>query len=197
MLLSNKILTPWGFSLCISILAMSCTTYTPKPHGYPRFDFPKKSYVSFKSNAPYAFEIPSYAVMAQDTDRNTEPYWYNLNFPDFDVTVHLSYKPFDNQDQLDSLTEDAYHMAMKHDIKAEDIHETEIHDTARNNYGVLYDFYGKTATPFITDEREHYLRGALYFNQDNNNDSVSPVVDFLKSDLIHMIETVEWKSSEP
>lgn len=186
--------------LFIAAILSACTTYTPRPHGYPRFDFPERSYTEFNSNAPYSFEIPEYSVMSQDTDRNTEPYWYNLNFPKFDVTVHLSYKNFNNQRALDSLTEDSYHLAMKHDIKAEDIHQTEILDTATGSYGVLYDFFGRTATPFnfyITDEKKHFLRGAFYFNSDNNNDSVAPVVKFLKKDLLHLIETVEWSSTEP
>ena len=184
----------------VSALAIGCTTYTPRPHGFPRFDFPDRSYVSFNSDAPFSFDIPDYAVMEKDTDANTEPYWYNLTFPRFDVTVHLSYKNFTGEKQLDSLTEDAYHLAMKHDVKAEDIHETEILDTSSGSYGVLYDFFGQTATPFnfyITDEKKHYLRGALYFNSDNNNDSVAPVVKFLKDDLLHLIQTVEWRSIEP
>jgi len=198
MIKRSSISSVLSFAL-VSIFAICCTTYTPRPHGYPRFDFPERSYATFKSDAPYSFEIPKYAVMQKDTDSNTEPFWYNLTFPRYDVTVHLSYKNFTGQKQLDSLTEDAYHLAMKHDVKAEDIHETEILDTTTGSYGVLYDFFGQTATPFnfyITDEKQHYLRGALYFNSDNNNDSVAPVVKYLKEDLLHLIETVEWHTSE-
>lgn len=176
----------------------SCSEYTPKPHGFPRIEFPERSYQLTRLNAPYLFEVPDYAVLEPDSDPNTEQHWYNLNFPQFDATVHLSYKSFGTQDALDSLTEDAYKLAMKHTIKAEDIRETEIVDTVTGNYGVLYDFYGRTATPFnfyITDEKRHFIRGAFYFNQHASSDSVAPIFDFLKEDLIHLIETLQWKRS--
>jgi gliding motility-associated lipoprotein GldD len=182
----------------MGLIFYSCSNYTPKPHGYPKIEFPEKQYTQFKGAAPFSFEIPTYAVMQSDTDQNSEAYWYNLQIPTFDATLHLSYKHFNQASTLDRLTEDAYELAMKHNVKAEDIHETEIRDTVKGNYGVLYDFFGKTATPFnffLTDEKEHYIRGAFYFNQNANIDSVAPIFDFLKSDLLRLINTLEWEST--
>jgi hypothetical protein len=39
----------------------------------------------------------------------------------------------------------------------------------------------------------HFLRGALYFNTAPNIDSMGPVVDFVKKDMDHLIETFQWK----
>ncbi|MCB9246064.1 MAG: gliding motility lipoprotein GldD [Flavobacteriales bacterium] len=178
------------------VLLPACTEYTPRPHGYPRIEFPERKYVQASTDAPYQFELPAYASLEKDTDPNSEKFWSNIRFPQFDATVHLSYKMFNSRSALDSLTEDAYKLAMKHTIRAEDIRETEIMDTSSGNYGVLYDFYGRTATPFnfyITDEKKHFLRGAFYFDKEANSDSVSPIFDFLKEDLIHLIETLEWQ----
>jgi len=186
--------------VCVGLFLTGCTTYLPKPHGYPRTDFPQRNYREFKSESPFSFEIPTYAIMEKDTDSNTEEHWYNLLFPIFDATVHMSYKHFNSVKSLDSLTEDAYRLAMKHTVKAEDIHETEIRDTANGTYGILYDFFGRTATPFnfyITDEKEHFIRGAFYFNQNANSDSVAPIFQFVKKDLLNIIETVRWDSNEP
>ncbi len=181
----------------VSALFESCANYTPKPHGYPRTDFPARSYQIFDDAAPFSFEIPSYAIMERDTDSNTESHWYNMLLPQFDATVHMSYKHFSKSNMLDSLTEDAYRLAMKHTVKAEDIRESEFRDTSTGTYGILYDFYGRTATPFnfyITDEKNHFIRGAFYFNQNANSDSVMPIFKFLKKDLSHLISTVEWKT---
>jgi gliding motility-associated lipoprotein GldD len=54
----------------------------------------------------------------------------------------------------------------------------------------------EAASPFqfyLTDSTKNFVRGALYFNTVPNNDSLAPVIDFLKQDIIHMIETFRWK----
>ena len=54
----------------------------------------------------------------------------------------------------------------------------------------------EAASPFqfyLTDSVDHFVRGALYFNVVPNNDSLAPVIDYLKDDMRHMIETFEWK----
>ena len=66
--------------------------YVPKPKGYFRIDLPKKQYVLFDSTYPYTFEYPVYAKVVFDTEKIAEPYWMNLEFPQFKGKVHLSYK---------------------------------------------------------------------------------------------------------
>ena len=45
----------------------------------------------------------------------------------------------------------------------------------------------------ITDSTDHFLRGALYFKTATKNDSLAPAIEFLKSDIIHLLNTLEWK----
>jgi hypothetical protein len=37
------------------------------------------------------------------------------------------------------------------------------------------------------------LRGALYFNTALKSDSLAPVIEYLKKDVIHLLNTLEWK----
>ena len=46
---------------------------------------------------------------------------------------------------------------------------------------------------YTTDMAQHFLRGALYFNTATQNDYLAPVIAFIKEDIIHMIQTLEWK----
>jgi hypothetical protein len=39
----------------------------------------------------------------------------------------------------------------------------------------------------------HYLRGSLYFATEPNADSLAPVISYFREDIIHMIETLNWK----
>jgi len=52
------------------------------------------------------------------------------------------------------------------------------------------------ATPisfWLTDSSNHYLRGALYFNNPPNNDSLQPVIEYIREDILEMINGFEWK----
>ena len=45
----------------------------------------------------------------------------------------------------------------------------------------------------MTDSTEHFLRGALYFNVEPNNDSLAPVLTFIEEDVRHLVNTFRWK----
>jgi gliding motility-associated lipoprotein GldD len=168
--------------------------YSPKPRGYPRIPFPEKKYELFSGECPYQFEIPTYSHISKDKHQGAEPCWLNVEFPQFRATVHLSYKEIQNN--LDKYLDDSHQFAGKHQIKATGMDEiTVIRDSARV-YGLLFDISGNTASSlqfYLTDSTRHFLRGALYFNTVPNIDSLKIVVDFLKQDVLHLINTTAWK----
>lgn len=179
----------------------SCNSeYTPKPKGYYKISFPQKEYRQYSSEiCPFTFEYPKYAEINIDTiflDTVPEnPCWLNLEFPNFNGTIHISYKEINKNNTLNKLVEDAHQLAFKHTIKAEYIDERRIF-TANNVYGLFYDVGGNTASSvqfFLTDSTSHFLRGALYFNTKANADSLAPVIDFVKKDVLYLINTLKWK----
>lgn len=187
--------------LIIVLLAASCNSdYTPKPRGYFKIDFPKKAYQTFdRPGYPYSFEYPVYAQVVQDTtffDQKPEnPYWININFPQFGGRIYMSYKDI-GKNNFDSLVNDAFTLSYKqHTYKASAI-EPQPFTTANGIEGVYFTLKGNTATAnqfFATDSVKHFLRGALYFNATPNEDSLRPVNKFLKQDMEHLIETLRWK----
>jgi len=79
------------------ILSACNSTYTSKKTGYYKIDFPERKYVSFqKEGFPYTFEYPAYAQVVKDStyfDQDVQnPYWVNIDFPDFGGRIFLSYK---------------------------------------------------------------------------------------------------------
>lgn len=184
------------FLCCTVYILAGCNEYTPKKYGYPKVSYPKKSYETFSSNCPFEFQKATYAIVERDTHELAEPCWYNVRFPKFEATLYLSYKHFDQPESLDTLSEQAYSLAMKHNVKADVINETEIMDTSRGYYGVLYDLHGESATPFnfyLTDEKQHYIRGSFYFDNVTNSDSILPIYNWIKEDVMHLIKSFEWK----
>ena len=96
--------------------------------------------------------------------------------------------------------EQTYEMNVKnHIIKAEAINEQVISNPQKKVYGILYDLKGNTATAvqfYVTDSINHYLRGSLYFAAEPNTDSLAPVKEFFREDIIHLIETLKWKEEK-
>lgn len=169
--------------------------YSPKPKGYCRIDFPKKSYQRFDSACAYQFEIPSYSHLVRDTGPDTEPCWYNLEFPRFKATLYMSYKPVNNN--LAKYLDDSHQFAKRHQIKATGLDEVVIVRDSAHVYGLLFDITGNTASSlqfYLTDSTKHFLRGSLYFNSVPNIDSLQIVIDFLKQDVLHLINTTSWKN---
>jgi len=170
--------------------------YSPKPRGYFRIDLPEKSYIKFDSTFPYAFEYPEYANIEKDPHSPKEKYWINIEMHDFNATIHLSYKPINNN--LIDYLEDSYTLVTKHIPKADAIYDSLIVDPNRNVFGLSYKIAGSAvASPyqfFLTDSSSHFLRGALYFNTIPNNDSLQPVIDFVINDIEHLISTLKWNN---
>lgn len=186
---------------CLFTFLSSCNSeYTPKPRGYFKIDLPKKEYKVFNEPGyPYTFEYPVYGNVVRDSlffDQHPEnPYWINIDFPEFKGRVHISYKDI-GKNNFDTLVNDAFTMSYKqHTYKASAI-QPEPFTTPNKVGGVYFTLRGNSATAnqfFATDSTKHFLRGALYFAATPNADSLQPVNDFLKKDVVHLINTLRWK----
>jgi gliding motility-associated lipoprotein GldD len=180
------------------ILVVSCgDNYFPKPRGYFRIDFPQKKYRTFDTIFPYSFEYPVYTKIVPDNSTLAEPYWINIIYPSFHAQLHISYKVI--KGDLKNYLEDSRTLVNKHIPKASSISQREYADPVNKVYGLVYNIKGSEAASvyqfYLTDSTRNFLRGALYFDLVPNNDSLSPVIDFLKADIEHMISTFRWKNS--
>ncbi|MGZ4099778.1 MAG: gliding motility lipoprotein GldD [Bacteroidia bacterium] len=184
--------------LVLVLVFISCDDedpiYSPKPRGYCRINFPKKEYRLFDTTCPYQFEIPKYSRIVGDNRKDAQPCWYNIEFPQFRATLHLSYKPVSNN--ISNFIDTSHYFALKHQIKATGMDETPILRDSSKVYGLLFDIGGNTASSlqfYLTDSTRHFLRGSLYFNVVPNIDSLKIVVDFIRQDVLHLINTTRWK----
>lgn len=175
------------------------TSYTPKPTGYFKIDFPPKEYQQFNQPGyPYTFEYPAYAHIIKDTtffgDATENPWWINVDFPQFSARIYLSYKII-GQYKLDSLLNDAFNLTNKHAVKASYIDDS-LMNVTENVHGTFFKVEGNVATAnqfFLTDSTKNFLRGALYFDATPNEDSLRPVNQFLVDDMKHLINSFRWK----
>ena len=183
-------------SLACSRKTAEDNSYTPKPKGYPRIDLPKAQYVSLGNGHPYSFEYSKYAVIKPDTFKNAEPHWIFVYYPDFKANIQLTYKAVNNdKTQLAKMIADAHKLAAKHNVKASSIEDFVLKTPSGKSVGLI-ELDGEVPSYlqfYTTDSTKHFLRGALYFNTATAKDSLAPIIEYVKKDLIQMINTLKWK----
>ena len=204
----------------VVIFFMGCNSvYTSKKHGYFDIELPAHSYKTYdQPGFPYSFEYPVYAVPVKDTtyfdSKPENDYWINIDFPQFDARIFLSYKAIGGKsvyklkgsdgvyrdsigiNQFDKMVNDAFNLTNKNEAVATSIKDS-VFKTANNVTGVFFKVGGNAATAtqfFVSDTVHHFLRGALYFSATPNSDSIKPVQKFLEEDIRHLISTFKWKN---
>ncbi len=185
-------------ALVVACIAISCDRQSnplPKPRGYFRIDLPEKAYTKVDTLDKYSFECPHYALVTPDPYSPEEKDWINIEMPQFKGSIHLTHKPVNGN--LSEYLEDVHTMVTKHLQKANGVRDSLIVNEEHQVYGLFIEMDGKgVATPmqfYLTDSTRNFLRGALYFNFKPDNDSMQPVINFIREDIDHLIETFEWK----
>ena len=168
-------------------------TAIPRPYGYFRVDLPAHSYRMIDTlNLPYRFEIPKNAVLIS-RDSKDGKFWVDIDYPKLNATIYCSYKPVNGN--LIDLLEDTRKIVYKHSVRADGIGEKAYDHKENNVHGILYDLKGNAASSFqffVTDSINHFLRASLYFNNRPNYDSLTPIIAFIRQDMVHLVQTLEW-----
>lgn len=192
--------------VCIAIatICASCQqdekVAKPRPKQYPKIDWPADGMVAQEPGyCDFSIEIPEYAILikkekAKPTDLRDDC-WFDIRMDHFNATVHCSYYPIDQINSYQKLVEDAYTMASKHNVRANYRDEIAI-QTAQGSTGLIFKIDGPVATPyqfFLSDQKEHFLRGSLYFDQKVEVDSMAAIITLIEADLDQVIGSVRWK----
>jgi len=192
----------WTFILVgigIASLTSCQESYQPKERGYPRFDLPTPNYVLYNEDHPYQFEASDQAIVYNDSGRLAEPHWVNIKYPALAAEVQITYKNIGgNMKELNEYVEDARKLLNKHTIKAYGIQENRI-KIKNGQYAYVFSLTGQVPTQFqfyTTDSSQHFLRGALYFKTALENDSLAPAIRYISEDMVHLLNTLDWKNGK-
>jgi gliding motility-associated lipoprotein GldD len=188
-------------SVFIILLLFACgeNNYLPKPEGYNRIDLPPHKYQLLTEKHPYNFEYSIHAKILRDSSSIAEPHWIDVYYPAFQANIQLTYKPVKGDSSVfKELSDDAYKLTSKHQIKAYSI-EDQIVKTPSGKTAIVTELSGEVPSQFqfyVTDSVKHFFRGALYFRTATKNDSLAPVIEYLKTDAIHMVNTLKWEDEK-
>jgi gliding motility-associated lipoprotein GldD len=170
-------------------------TSVPKPRAYFRIDLPEQQYRSYESACPLNMEVSTASQIEVFRDRQSaDSCWFNIYYPRYNARIHCTY--ISVGDKFNELINDAYGFAAKHEMKASGLRRTMVSDSTRDVNGIIYDIEGDAASNvqfFLTDSTQHFLRGALYFFNAPNPDSIAPVLNFVRSDIDHIAQTLVWR----
>jgi gliding motility-associated lipoprotein GldD len=167
--------------------------YTPRPKGYFRISFPEKNYQRYDTRCPLSTEVPVYSKV-EVLQTGDDSCWFNLFIPEHRARLHCTYLSVEGD--LTRMVDDAYKFAFKHEMKADAINRTAYVNDSSRTFGMVYDLEGDVASPiqfYATDSTDHFIRGSLYFEHAPNEDSLAPVIAFLREDVSHLIESIEWQ----
>jgi len=185
-------------SVLLALILSGCErSFLPKPIGYNRLILPEASYQSLPDTLPFSFEYSKNAKLLRDTSRISERYWIEIYYPTLKSNIHITYKRINhNQKLLKEYLDDAYTLTAKHQIKASAIDEV-ITKTPSGKVAVIAELEGEVPSQFqftMTDSSTNFLRGALYFDTKVQNDSLAPAIEYMKKDIMHLINTLNWNS---
>lgn len=181
------------WAACLLLLAGCVADPRPRPYAYPRIELPPHRYQAFdRPECPFTFEYPVYGQLE---DQRIDSCFFNLYFPRFDCRWHITARTLDPARGVTYhfTLEDFRQLVHKHTRKGS-VYESYIETP--HGRGVFYELYGEVPTSadfFFSDSAHYALTTSFYFNTALRNDSLKPVIDYMKRDLLHMVETLRWK----
>jgi gliding motility-associated lipoprotein GldD len=182
-------------SLVIGGLFSCGPEYTPKQKGYNRIEMPEHSYYTLADTFPYSFQVSELVTVEPHKSPYATKDWIDLKYYEYNAEIQITYIPIENAQMFASLLEDAYTLTSKHQIKASAIDRYQV-ITDKGESATLFELEGDVPSQFqffVTDSTQHFLRGALYFRTATKNDSLAPVIEYIKEDALKLVNTLEWK----
>lgn len=175
--------------LVIFILNSCKEDFLPKPKAYLRLEYKKSNYIITNTNCPYNFEVSSEAKV-----KTNNKCWMNIDYPKLKASINITYRPIDNN--LKELFIESEKLTFNHAIKADGISSVPYKNEEKKIYGAIFEVTGNAASPIqfhVTDSTNNFITGAVYFNIKPNYDSIKPAINYLHKDIVHIIESLNWK----
>lgn len=175
------------------LLFVSCKEdYNIKPIGHVRLEYAEPIYKKLESDCHFTFD---YSNLAQKMDKEN-PCWFVLHYPEMKANIYLTYFPVENKEDLATKIKDSEKFVQEQTVKASYIAPREFIFDEKMVYGTLFELGGESAINLqfhATDSLQHLLSGSVYFSTPPQYDSLQPAIQYLKRDVVHLIETLEWK----
>ncbi len=182
----------------MALLLSACEDdYVPfaRKYAYPRIDLPSEtSYTIFDNEAcPFTFEYPASGTVTRNREDSC---WVDIAFEEFDATLHVNSRSIPGSGRpIEMHQEEHRRLIYNHSVKAARIVPTPVEYPAGS--GMTYEMTGEVGTPmqvfFHNSEKTESVILSFYYQTAMKNDSLAPVTGYLKQQVHHVLESLEWE----
>lgn len=185
------------FPLVAALLASCSDEYEPLPRrrAFPRIDMPRSvAYQTFTNGVcPFTFDYPAGGIISRD---RTDSCWVDIDFPQYGCKWHVTYRDIPATRKPASYHFEEYRdLVYKHSKKASQIRAKAFDIDAGKV--TMFEVFGNVGTPaqyFIVDSVEHNnVMLSFYFQTALKNDSLAPVITYMKDQTLHAMQTLKWR----
>lgn len=167
----------------------------PRPVAFPRpalydsaFILPEAFPVPFQVNASAAVTFPKGEPNA-GVPADPQPLWADISYPLYGATIHCTFTPVDSGSKQ-SVTDNRLQRMALNIPDGADTRQTDITGRSRQYLTLLLEALSPSVTPlqFLSAGPDWVVSGAVRYDDAANPltaDSVAPVVDAIRRDLIH------------
>lgn len=179
-------------SILASLYILACLISCNK--GKDKNDMmPEPTYSSINDSLPFTFEKPDIAEFTS-VKHDERTVFCNLKYQIEQANLYCTYHAI-TPEQFPSLAEDTYKLAYSHAAVAKSIDKTVT--TRKDGSGaIIYDIKGDVATPVqiaITDSSTYFFNASLYFDNGASCDTIADVIEYIRKDIGHIVETFQNK----
>ncbi len=184
-------------SIILLFVLFSCgeDTPVPKPPTYLRLDLPEHSYRKAES-CQFTYQLAREYRNEQEQRGQQGDCSFELDLGRLNGKLYVFYYPIKTGDTLSKFINFANDKVDDHKLKATAINDEKILRPKDRVFGTFFELQGEVATNFqfyLTDSVSHFVRAELLLNARPNYDSLRPSLDYLKKDLLKIVNTLEWK----
>ena len=176
--------------LIVLFFIVGCHTPMPKPNGMLALDYPTPNYQAIVSDCPFDFDINSLSSI--DLQSNC---FFSLSYPSMKAKVYMSY--FDlHQHNIDDLIKDFNNRLIDHTRQQARIQESSYESIEQQKYGRFFEITANAPSNLhymVTDKKNYFISGLLFFSATPNYDSLYPAVQYIKNDLRQLTESLTWR----
>ena len=183
----------------IFIVLFGCENYfLPKQSAYLRLDYPKPEYKLIDDkDFPFFFEVNTRLSEISDIDINLRSIDFIINYNQLNAQINFQYKNVNSNEKLNAYILDLKMTIETHSTMANSVKIKDYSLKEKNIFGRIFDLSGNVASPYqfyLTDSINNIISGLVYFNIKPNYDSILPAINYIENDIIHLIESFDWKN---
>lgn len=193
----NKLIWLLAAGLMVGLMSGCEEEYVPfaRKYAFPRIELPAQTvYKVFDQEAcPFTFEYPETGTISRN---QPDSCWVDISMEEFGATIHVNGRSIPGSGRpVEVHQEEHRRLIYNHSVKAARIVPGPL--TLENGSGITYEMVGEVGTPmqafFHDPSGEESVVISFYYQTAMKNDSLAPVTGYLKDQMNHLIESINWK----